>query len=399
MRFEKKRLTPQYWAEGASVADLNRDGHLDIVCGGHYYPGPAFTQRHEYTTPIPANKRGPYDGSVYTLEHFFSWTHDFNSDGWTDILVVGLTGRTAVWFEHPGRFADAKKHEVIHWKKHELLSGVLLETVALDDLLGEGRPQFVCAHQKQIGYARPNPTDATKSWNFTPVSPVGDFTSYGQAHSLGIGDVDGDGRQDILRKDGWWRQPVEKGLLWEFEPFEFAKMGGAEMYAYDVNGDGLNDIITSLHAHAWGLSWFEQMREGQGKITFKEHAILAKEEKGVANRFGVQFSQLHALALVDMDADGLLDLVTGKTWLAHDYGDPGLDQPAVLYWFKLIRKEGKAEFVPHLIDSDSGIGRRIITMDLNKDGRIDIVIGNKKGLFVFTQTAANATATRPGKRD
>jgi len=176
-------------------------------------------------------------------------------------------------------------------------------------------------------------------------------------------------------------------------------MGGAEMYAYDVNGDGLKDIITSLHAHAWGLSWFEQTRDSQGKITFKEHAILAKEEKGAVNRFRVQFSQLHALALVDMDADGLLDLVTGKTWLAHDYGDPGLDQPAVLYWFKLTRKEGKAEFVPHLIDSDSGIGRRIITMDLNKDGRIDIVIGNKKGLFVFTQTAANATATRPGKRD
>jgi hypothetical protein len=400
VRFEKKRLTPQYWAEGASVADLNRDGHLDIVCGGHYYPGPAFTQRHEYATPVPANKRGPYDGSVYTLDHFFSWTHDFNRDGWMDILVVGLTGRPAVWFENPGRFPDARKQEVLHWRQHELLPGVFLETVVFDDLLGEGQPQFICAYKNQLGYARPDPTDTTKVWSFTPVSPpAGDFTSYGNAHSLGMGDVDGDGRQDILRKDGWWRQRVEKDVLWDFQPFEFARMGGAEMYAYDFNGDGLNDIITSLHAHAWGLSWFEQTRDSQGKITFKEHAILAKEEKGAGNRFGVQFSQLHALALVDVDADGLLDLVTGKTWLAHDYGDPGLDQPAVLYWFKLTRNGGKAEFVPHLIDSDSGIGRRIITMDLNKDGRIDIVVGNKKGLFVFTQTVANATSKRPGKQD
>lgn len=389
VRFEKKRLTPQYWSEGASVADLNRDGHLDIVCGGHYYPGPAFNQRHEFTTPVPANKRGPYDGSVYTLEDFFSWTHDFNQDGSMDIMVVGLTGRPTAWFENPGRFPDAKKQEVIHWKRHELLPNVYLETVVFDDLLGEGKPQFVCAHKKQLGYARPDANDPTKPWSFTPISPPGDFTSYGQAHSLGIGDVDGDGRQDILRKDGWWRQPTEKGVLWEFNRFEFAKMGGGEMYAYDVNGDGLNDIITALHAHAWGLSWFEQTRDSQGKISFKEHPILAAEEHGKANRFGVQFSQLHALALVDVDADGLLDLVTGKTWLAHDYGDPGLDQPAVLYWFKLTRNGRETEFIPHLIDNDSGIGRRIITIDLNKDGRIDIVIGSKKGLFVFTQTSQN----------
>lgn len=395
LRFEKKRITPQYWAEGASVADLNRDGHLDIVCGGHWYVGPTFAERHEYTTPVPANKRGPYDMYVYTLEHFFSWTHDFNADGWTDILVVGLTGRAAAWFENPGRFPDAAKQEVIHWKRHELLPGVFLETVVFDDLLGEGRPQFVCAHNKQLGYARPDPAGATQPWKFTPLSPELDLMSYVNAHSLGIGDVDGDGRKDVLRKDGWWRQPAQAGALWTFHPFKFAHLGGAEMYAYDVNGDGLNDIITSLHAHAWGLSWFEQTRDAQGAISFKEHVILAKEERGAGNRFGVQFSQLHALALTDMDGDGVLDLVTGKTYLAHDGGDPGLDQPAVLYWFKLTRDKGQAEFVPHLIDDDSGIGRRIITTDLNKDGLLDIVIGNKKGLFVFKQTGDKVATGSP----
>ena len=163
------------------------------------------------------------------------------------------------------------------------------------------------------------------------------------------------------------------------------------MYAYDVNGDGLNDIITALNAHGWGLSWFEQVRDSQGAIDFKEHVIMAKEEHGTGNRFNVQFSQLHALDLVDVDGDGLRDLVTGKTWLAHDYGDEGLDQPAVLYWFKLVRKQGQAEFEPHLIDNDSGIGRRIITTDMNKDRLPDIVIGSKKGLFVFTRQQTNTT--------
>jgi predicted amidohydrolase len=136
------------------------------------------------------------------------------------------------------------------------------------------------------------------------------------------------------------------------------------------------------------------LRTGQA-MWLLMNVILAKEEKGTGNRFGVQFSQLHALALADMDGDGLLDLVTGKTYLAHDGGDPGLDQPAVLYWFKLTRAGGQAEFVPHLIDDDSGIGRRIITTDLNKDGLIDIVIGNKKGLFVFTQAGNKPTTDRP----
>ena len=42
--------------------------------------------------------------------------------------------------------------------------------------------------------------------------------------------------------------------------------GGGQMYAYDVNGDGLNDVITSLDAHGWGLAWYEQSRTGN-KIT------------------------------------------------------------------------------------------------------------------------------------
>ena len=38
--------------------------------------------------------------------------------------------------------------------------------------------------------------------------------------------------------------------------------GGSQMFAYDVNGDGLNDIITALAAHGFGLAWYEQYREG-----------------------------------------------------------------------------------------------------------------------------------------
>ena len=36
------------------------------------------------------------------------------------------------------------------------------------------------------------------------------------------------------------------------------------MCVYDVNGDGLNDVVTALQAHVFGLAWFEQKRDAGG---------------------------------------------------------------------------------------------------------------------------------------
>jgi hypothetical protein len=64
-------------------------------------------------------------------------------------------------------------------------------------------------------------------------------------------------------------------------------LGGAQIYAYDVNGDGLPDIISGLHAHGYGLAWFEQMkdRDASGEIQFKRHVIINKEPS--ENPYGV----------------------------------------------------------------------------------------------------------------
>ncbi len=157
------------------------------------------------------------------------------------------------------------------------------------------------------------------------------------------------------------------------------------MYAYDVNGDGLNDVITSMDAHGWGLSWFEQVRDGD-EITFKEHAIMSKQEENTDNPYGVQFSQLHAVELVDIDGDGLKDILTGKTYRAHDFDDEGARQDPVVYYFRLTRQDGgQVEYIPHQIDDQSGIGRQLVSGDLNGDGLPDVVVGNKNGAFVFTQ--------------
>ena len=164
---------------------------------------------------------------------------------------------------------------------------------------------------------------------------------------------------------------------------QFTPIGGAQMYAYDVNGDGLNDVITSFAAHAYGLAWYEQVRSKDGAITFKQHTILSLEQKRTPNEFGVCFSELHAVDLIDMDGDGLKDIVTGKRYWSHGrVGDPDRNETAVLFWFKLQRGPKKtASFTPYLIDDASGVGTQIVALPVSSKKYPDVVVGNKRGTF------------------
>ena len=124
----------------------------------------------------------------------------------------------------------------------------------------------------------------------------------------------------LLDKDGWYEQPasLEGDPHWKKHAVNFGS-GGAQMHVYDVNGDGLPDVITSLAAHMYGLAWFEQKKDASGEITFEKHLIMG--DKPEQNRYGVKFSELHAVALVDMDGDGKKEIL----WQNSTSGD-------VTYW-------------------------------------------------------------------
>lgn len=375
VRFEKIVLTDQYLCDGINSGDFNQDGHQDVVAGPYWYEGPTFKTKHEFYPMEPqALEEKPTDS-------LFSFVADFNQDGWPDILVVGrVMVHQAFWYENP----RVKKGSAGLWKKHFVSHRIQGESPQMLDIDGDGKVEVLSTWQKQFGWWRPNWEQPTQPWTFVPVTEV--FEHRELYHGEGVGDINGDGLTDLILNEAWWEQPADKSTPWKRHPFVLSTdRGGAHILVMDVNGDGKNDIITAKNSHGWGISWFEQVRDEQGKITFIERRIMGNREE--EKEFGVAFSQPHALTLADMDGDGHLDIVTGKRRWAH--GPKGDVEPMgtpVNYWFQLVRDTkapGGARYVPHLIDDNSALGTQVEAKDLNGDGRPDVMTASKLGAFVF----------------
>lgn len=384
--FERQRLTDTYYSEGANAGDINGDGRADVVYGPHWYEGPDFKIRHDIYPAKPQNREGYAD-------NFFCWIYDFNGDGRNDILTVGFPGKPAYVYENPGAAGFDKP-----WKRHEVLSSVSNESPQFLNLVGDETPELLCTSNGQFGYASFEPKKGFLPWTFHSISVRPAPKPFG--HGLGAGDINGDGLADIILSNGWFEQPKDKAetVRWEFHETAFTSAyGGAEMYAYDVDGDGLNDVITSNAAHDFGLVWYKQSRMNS-EITFTRNLIMG--DKPSDNPFGVVFSELHSVALVDLDGDGLKDIVTGKTYYSHHKASPMWDAGAVVYWFKLQRSKDGVQWIPYKLDDVAGIGRQISIAHLNDDKQPDIVVGGMVGAHVLrhqtrTVDAAEWAAAQP----
>jgi hypothetical protein len=365
--YRAQRISDYSYAWSAAVADVNHDGIKDIVTGPYYYLGPDYTVRHEL---YRSQTFSP--GTEFALD-MVNFAYDFTGDGWPDVLSTDL--RPISLYVNP-------KGESRRWNGYLVMPQVTSEIVLFKDIDGDGKPEVVYGGAGIWAYAKPDPSDPTKPWTVHPISEPGKAA----IHGLGVGDVNGDGRKDLITAAGWYEQPPDGAQgTWPFHAVDFGT-GGAEMCVYDVNGDGLPDVVTSLAAHGFGLAWYQQKKDKSGNITFEQHMIM--DSFSTKNAGNVTFSELHGMACADMDGDGIPDIVVGKRYWSHldSYTDPDPYGAAVLYIYHTIRDPkapGGVRFEPELIHNRSGVGSTVTVADLKGDGAMDIITSTNKGTYIF----------------
>ena len=354
VRFRKVKIADTAF-EAASVVDVNKDGKPDIVSGGFWYQGPTFKTAHKYADV-------DFNGSYH--DDFADIPLDCNGDGYVDVVSGGWTGGTQRWFENP---KGASSDEL--WTVHEIDKPGPIETTRIWDVDGDGIGEICPNAGPDITFYRLDLDDSGKG--------KGTFTRHvvaaGKgAHGLGFGDINGDGRGDFLNPRGWYEAPADP-LTGEWIAHEEFNLGMTSVPAlvYDVNGDGLADIIYGA-GHGYGIFWLEQSKSDDGRA-WKEHAI------DLAN------SQYHDLILADLDGDGRPELISGKRYKAHCGHDPGSDDPMHLRYWTIDRR---GEFTRHTVDfgpaaTASGLGIYGWVQDVTGDNLPDIVAPGKEGLYLF----------------
>lgn len=344
VKFQKQVIAFES-SESVAVFDVDNDGALDLVSGSYWYKGPEFHDRFLI---------GQVKRYVEWYEDFSTIPLDVNEDGKMDFVTGGWFEGTLVWKENPGNGNE--------WATHEIAKTGNIETSRGFDIDGDGVLEIVPnTPRKELAYYKK--TEAGQFEKFHVADTHG--------HGLGFGDINGDGRVDLVISEGWMEAPADlkTGKWVHHEDFNLGD-ASIPMIVADVNGDGMNDLIVG-QAHGFGLFWMEQKKDGD-KISFAKHEIDPFQ------------SQYHTMEWVDIDNDGQNELVTGKRYRAHNGKDPGGKDYAGLYYFKWNGESFTKNIISYgPLGEGKGTGLYFSIADLNKDGWKDIVVAGKDGLVVF----------------
>lgn len=350
IHFTKHKVSSETY-ESVGVADINADGHPDLISGAFWYEGPTFIQRH-FITEVKRVQEYWDDFSTIPI--------DVNGDGKMDIITGGWFEAKLFWLENPGNNGP--------WKKHVIDETGNIETTRAYDLDGDGHLEIIPNNPNQ-------PLKYYKLIRNAQGQGTGGFKKVDvadkQGHGLGFGDVNGDKRIDIILNNGWLEAPKDPNGKWiHHTDFDFGD-ASVPILVVDVNKDGLNDLIVG-QGHGYGLDWYEQKKDSKGKISWLKHQIDPYN------------SQYHTMEWVDIDGDGVEELVTGKRFRAHNGNDPGANDPVGVYYFKWNGESFTKNIISYgPLGEGKGAGIYFSIEDLRKSGRKDVIVAGKDGLYIF----------------
>ena len=355
LRFALHRVG-NFRSEACCVADYNGDGKLDILAGDFLYLAP------DWKSVKIRSIKGSVDeaGKGYYWD-FANLALDVDGDGKPDLISVDWFEKRSVWLRNTGTSGEPWPLEIIEENGN-------FETAELCDLDGDGKEQEVipCV-ARTVWYEVVKGADGKRNFARHIVSETA------MPFGVGAGDLNGDGRPDLIRPSAWFEAPTDiRTGKWIEHPLALGhkEEGKSDhtgpILVFDVNGDSLNDIICSS-AHEYGIFWYEQLRENS-QVKFKQHLIDAS------------WTQAHSLALGDLDGDGMPELVAGKRFMAHNGGDPEETAPLGLYYYKL-KRQASPTWTKHVISYNEGVASsmNICLADMDGDGDLDIVVTGKWG--------------------
>lgn len=350
--------------EGIAVADYTGNGQLDISAGEFWYEGPEFTAKR------PVRKLEPFGGGEY-LTNNGEHAADLNLDGYPDIITGSFMDSNLYWYENPG---PEGLREGRMWTRHVLIDTGLgqNEATLMADIDGDGSLQLLVNHWNDNHpkrYYRITPGDGGPQVEMVTVAEGGDKAN---GHGVGVGDLNGSGRADIIYKNGWYEQLEDGG--WKRHADWVKPFMSVPALVLDLNGSGRADILWG-NGHDYGLYWEEQLEPADdGTLQWRRHVI------------DDSWSQAHVLVWHDLDGDGAPELITGKRYYGHGGRDPGANDGLVLYAYKWRADESRFERHPIMVSGPGepgpGVGLQLRVADLNGNGRPDIAATGKSGTYI-----------------
>ncbi len=217
---------------------MNRDGRLDIVSGGWWYEAPTWA-RHRLREVEKIGTR---------FDDYSNLTLDVDGDNDLDLVSVNYRSKSLYWVRNPG--ADAAKSDVV-WERIPIDTPGPSETGRLVDIDRDGQLDVLpngTTFAAWYSFAREKNASGEVELRWTKHELPNELA----AHGIGSGDINGDGRIDLVNPNGWAEGPVDpRKDRWQWhDEFQLHRDGSIPMLVYDVDGDGDSDLSGDA-----GITW------------------------------------------------------------------------------------------------------------------------------------------------